>query len=456
MKTLRAISFAHEARQTGKWPIVLIATAALALSASILGCSSGTAGNDSPLVPTAVALLRFGSNGAPDNSMGGSGVVTTRLPEAISQSNSDAATSAAIQPDGKILVAAYSGVTFDGPSSALGKTALLRYGSDGTLDSTFGSGGIVRTALAQGDAGVSAMTVQPDGKIVLAGTTFTSFSPTSFFLVRYMPDGTLDTSLGGGQGIVSTAGGKGCDTAANALALQADQKIVVVGCGVLRYNADGTPDSSFGSAGFVGGLEGKAVVIQSDGKIVITGPAEPNNVLVARLNPDGTLDSGFGSGGKASTPVGPFPSPIGGNLPISGNAVTVQPDGKIVVVGGSGRVIVARYNPDGTLDAGFGIGGIVITGVSSIGVDRGNAMVMQADGKIVVTGGSSVNLGQIAGEPFNEFVFLLVRYNSNGTLDSTFGVGGVVTRSASGPSVAAEAVAIALEPDGSIVVAGHD
>jgi uncharacterized delta-60 repeat protein len=180
--------------------------------------------------------------------------------------------------------------------------------------------------------------------------------------------------------------------------------------------AAGDLDPSFGSGGKVftdfGLADGAyGVVVQPDGKIVAVGYANTGGYafLLARYNPDGSLDPTFGAGGKVRTE--------GTGL---AHAVVLQPDGKIVVAGASGAFVVARYHPDGSLDSSFGAGGVVQTDVDPEGSDRATAVALQEDGKIVV-GGYTRPIDEERGDDF-----ALVRYKPNGRLDRTFGSGGKV------------------------------
>ena len=185
----------------------------------------------------------------------------------------------------------------------------------------------------------------------------------------------------------------------------------------------------------VGG--GKAVALQEDEKIVVAGP-EYSNFAVARYNVDGFLDPTFGARGRVTTNFGPYGV---------GNAVALQRDKKIVVAGSAAvarglNFAVARYNADGSLDLTFGTKGKVTTSFGGGTFDRGNAMVLQKDGKIVVAGTTAGTRG---------LNFAVARYNTNGSLDTGFGTGGKVTTSF---YKADRGYAVALQKDGKIVVAG--
>lgn len=350
------------------------------------------------------------------------------------------------QPDGKIVVAGRTmvGGWFD--------FAVVRYNNDGSLDNSFGSGGKVITSVsAWSDEGYT-VTIQPDGKIVVAGDFFNFWTFSfCFAILRYNPDGSLDTIFGNG-GIVTTS----VNGYAKAVAIQPDGKIVVAGTSenfdtyadftLLRLNSNGSLDNSFGMGGkvtvdFDKGYDwGNAVAIQQDGKIVVAGSASTGNYIdfaVARYTPDGSIDISFGSSGKVITDIGGFYD--------FGNAVIIQRDGKIVVAGsaeleGKGNFAVVRYNPDGSLDSKFGSHGIVITAFSS-GEDHGFAVALQPNGKIVVAG-SGQN---------GDFV-AVARYNRNGKLDYSFGnFGQVITDVTDNTDWG---YAVALQSDCKIVVAG--
>jgi uncharacterized delta-60 repeat protein len=305
-------------------------------------------------------------------------------------------------------------------------------GSLGVLDPSFGAAtGLVTTSIGT-SAGADAVVLQPDGKIVAAGAVVQTDSSQDFALVRYHPGGSLDTTFGTG-GVVQAPTG-----AARGVAVQSDGKIVAVGTTftqlrAARYNSDGLLDGSFGSGGVVttsigsGAADARAVVLQPDGKIVAGGQSSNASETVftlVRYDTDGSLDPTFGSGGVVTTQVGTGDSSIQG--------LALQPDGKIVADGdameGPG---VVRYDADGSLDPSFGSGGIVtapaFTG-QSVGV---GPLVLQPDGKIVITVG-----------------FGVVRYETNGTVDPSFAHGGAI------PVSRDHASGIALQPDGKIVVAG--
>ena len=389
-----------------------------------------------------------------DTSFGGEGKVTTDFGD----DRNHEAHALAIQSDGKLVVA--GGSTGSGNSDF----ALARYRPDGTLDSTFGDAGTVLTDFGGGSFDfANALAIQADGKLVVAGWSNAN-GRWDFALARYLPNGTLDSTFGDAGTVLTDFGGGSFDFA-NALAIQADGKLVVAGdsrgggsfdFALARYLPDGTLDSTFGDAGTVltdFGSENfdfaNALAIQADGKLVVAGVShnsDSSDFALARYLPNGTLDSTFGDAGKVLTD-------FNGSID-SVSAVTLQPDGKLVVAGGSGNCCdfiindfaLARYRPDGTLDSTFSDDGKVLTDFNR-GSDEGAlTLALQPDGKLVVAG-----LSEASGSED----FALARYLPNGTLDATFGGDGTVLTDFDGGS-SDTGIALAIQPrDGRLVVAGR-
>ena len=361
----------------------------------------------------------------------------------------------AVQPDGKI-------VTAGGSDCCVGAFRLARHNPDGTLDIAFGNGGKVTTTFRGSDS-ASALALQPDGKIVVAGSTGGIFA---FALARYLPDGSLDATFGSGGKVTTNFG------LAFALAIQPDGKIVVAGGTdnflLARYNPDGSLDPTFGAGGkvitdFGGDDSAFALAFQADGKIVVAGKSEVFTGIVggdfalARYNSDGSLDATFGNGGKVTTDF--INHSVDGAF-----AVALQPDGKIVVGGATTPIpIVAppafalgRYLPNGSLDATFGNSGKVITSFGgplcnskTCLSDGVRSLVLQPGGKIVAAGRFFTGLTGLGNFTGN---FALASYHPDGSVDTTFGDGGKVTTDFGGYD---GAHALALQPDGKLVVAGQ-
>jgi uncharacterized delta-60 repeat protein len=387
------------------------------------------------LLPVGAALA---GPGALDPTFGAGGLVTTDLTGIPTTANG--AHAILVQPDGKLV--AVGEQLYEGFKA-------LRYETDGTLDASFGSSGVATADVRPGGTKfVQAAVLQPDGKIVAAGYAYAP-GPHVYALARFTTDGALDASFGSGGIVTTSIAGEGL---IYALALQPDGKLVVAGSPlytVARYLPDGTLDASFGTAGIAMTdfpsccEEARAIALQADGKIVVAGFAAPfgtDDFGLARFDTDGTLDPSFGVGGQVVVDLGSHDTPF---------ALAVQPDGKIVAAGRSGRgFAVTRLDVDGSLDAGFGSGGMVRTALNGDPGPYWNAalaaMALQFDGKIVGVGEASTG--------FSPRKLAVVRYLADGTLDTGFGFDGMVL--AGSPEVGQRGSAVVLQPDGKIAVAG--
>ncbi|MBE2283556.1 MAG: hypothetical protein IAE77_08840 [Prosthecobacter sp.] len=358
--------------------------------------------------------------------------------------NNDFVTSVAVQNDGKILAAGY---TSNGSNNDM---VLMRYNIDGSLDTSFNGSGKVITTFGTGNDQAYGVAVQNDGKIVVAGFAVIS-STTYIALARYNSDGSLDTNFGEGAGKVANSAGNGAS-----LVLQTDGKILVGASGsggtfiLARHNTDGSLDTTFGggTGKVTSSLNGVllGMTLQSDGRIVAVGYSNTANedVVLARYTTDGTLDTTFGSGtGKVSTPVG------SGND--RGISVAMQADGKILVSGHAGTTtnedtILLRYDADGGLDSTFGSGGKLTFSLGTSN-DRGTSVLVQSDQKILV--GGYANDGTNLNNHFS-----LMRFNGDGSFDTTFnGTGKVLTPSPAGSS--SEFInAMSFDTNGMLVAVG--
>ena len=370
-----------------------------------------------------------------DPTFDGDGIVTTSI------NNFNHGNDLAIQPDGKIVVV---GSTSGSPFLDF---AVTRYNSDGSLDGTFGSGGKVTTSFGV-DAVGRAVAIQSDGKIVVTGIAGVGCC-NEIRVVRYNADGSFDSSFGSG-GVVSTL--VQAAAATEDLVIQSDGKIVVVGHSqnvsspssllVVRYNSDGSLDNTFDGDGvFLSQQDslGKAVALQADGKIVAVGLTGAGDFLIERLNTDGSPDSGFGTGGIVITD-------INGDTD-SAEDVAIQPDGKIVAAGWTSKLTtvvgaLARYNTDGSLDTSFDSDGIVNPLTPGAAFEVIEGVALQTDGKIVVAGSFDPGTGN---------AFEVKRYNANGSPDATFGSGGAVLTPV---GLGSGAFAVAIQANGKIVAAG--
>ena len=459
-----------------------------------------------------VLIFRFPAVAAPGDlnlSFGGTGKVATSV--GIGDSGG---IGMALQSDGKIVVAGYS-VGNDGSNDF----TVVRYNSDGSLDLNFNRSGKVITDFGgSNDFGID-VAIQSDGKIVVVGSSGT-VPNIDFALARYNPDGSLDTDFNG-TGKVTTDF-SGSDDYARGVALQSDGKIVVTGYRVTggyvfalaRYNTNGGLDTSFGNSGKVT-LDGTSnlgfgVAVQPDARIVVAGYGGGTNdsedLSVIRFNPNGTLDGSFNAytevtGGEflgngniqcnntanlfrgMTITGGPEIPPgtevfrvfsettfgvtvqVGGpgtNLTFQaygdgkvlssiegydrGYAMALQGDGRIIVVGLDFQMM--RYNSNGTWDTSFNGTGKQRSQLGN-GVNEGGILFdvkVQSDGKIVTAGyfGDVVNSSNLD--------FLVLRYDANGTLDPSFNGTGIVKTDFGGYDVG---WTMALQTDGKIVVAGY-
>lgn len=310
----------------------------------------------------------------------------------------------------------------------------------GDLDLMFGNRGSVVGPGYRGLDGVTSLAQQQDGKVIAAGRA----------IVRYSTDGAIDTDFGL-QGVITAP-----PLIFTALAITEGGMLLAAGnyesasgdsfVEVRRYDAAGESDRSFGVAGEVATRVGistgaYAMVVQGDGKLVVggytyAGEPQASGMLVLRYTPSGTIDSTFGAQGHVIVPNGGVV-----------RALALQPDGKILAAGytqNDDQFAIIRVNSDGSIDRGFGDTGMIYTSFGGT-VDHAYAMVVQSDGKIVTAGSTSVEGGQVER-------FALARYNEKGRLDASFGSSGQVITPLRGR---ARAHALALQPDGRLVAAGQ-
>ncbi len=378
--------------------------------------------------------------GTLDPSFGNEGIVTTDLPE-----GPDFFSRLKIQKDQKIIVLGDLSYSDAG-------IILERYLPDGTLDSSFGENGIVNT---RSHYFFNDLALQNDGKILIGGNQ--NVYPQSLVLMRFLPDGNLDSTFGENGMVIGDFGG--WKQSAGRLAIQPDGKIVTAGNFyedeysiadlVTRYNPDGSLDKSFGQRGFTiieDGVTAPGLALQQDGKIVIggsdyTGDNSHRKFYLARLTPEGSLDSSFDGDGQVFTDFGKDGDYI--------SDIAIQPDGRIVAVGSSGQpgwngtipfIALARYNTDGRLDQSFGEGGKVSIQLQDY--SQANAVALQQNGKIVITGFVS----------FENSNYVVARLLENGSLDPAFGTGGITITEVR--TTNDRAMDVDLQKDGKIVVGG--
>lgn len=388
------------------------------------------------------ALGRFLSDGTLDNSFGKEGYLFTKM----------SLTKAAQQSDGKILV---SGIISDNTVPGGNIFNLVRYNTDGSLDSTFSDDG-----RQTNDFDITSIAIQNDGKIVAAG------SVSGFAIARYNADGSPDLSFDGDGKLVYVFFEYNDEI--NSIVVQSDGKIIVAGtifiplfCSrctpedgntesvLVRFNSDGTLDHGFGDDGKIINNNGKILAMQSDGKIVLAGERYNGtdfDINLERYNSDGLSDPDFNKDGR-------HPADFGYNeYPTS---VALQSDGKILVTAWTASDVtyenrpeniknfaLARYNSDGTLDSSFDVDGKLTTDFGFN--DFANSVAVQSDGKIIVVGRTTGT---------NNWDFAFARYNSDGSLDNTFGNAGKIIGYV-GVGVGS-LNSIAVQSDGKKVVAGN-
>ncbi|NJD55276.1 MAG: hypothetical protein FIA94_02585, partial [Nitrospirae bacterium] len=402
------------------------------------------AGSGSNGLNSYVLVLRYGANGVLDITFNATGIVTFRK----KANTADAGNAVAVQSDGSIVVIGQTSLGADNDLLA------LRYKSDGTRDASFSGDGVALFGGAAGGEDIGrAVALQANGKIVVVGQT-SDGGNNDVLVLRYKSDGTLDTGFNG-DGAAVFNGTANNEDIGRAVAIQPDGKIVEVGQTfngtnnnllVLRYDSNGSLDSTFGTGGVAtfggsAGTTGRAVAIQPDGMIVaagVTSNGTDSDLLLVRFDANGFPDAAFGAGGAVIYDSGSDDA---------ARAVALQPDGKIVVTGfrnnGTKNIaLIMRFTANGSLDSTFGGDGIIKHNSGGAGDDIGNAVAVQADNKIVVTG---ITDGRDV---------LLLRYNADGTPDpvGAFSDQGVVTFSRSAAGDAGNA--LVLQSDGKIVVAG--
>ncbi len=389
-------------------------------------------------------LAHAGGPGDLDPTFGGTGVVTTSIGTYAS------GRSIAIQPDGKIALTGYS-------ESGL---PLVRYNEDGSLDTTFNGTGVLTTDIDSDDEISDSIIIQANGKIIAAGCKGSDFlSEHNAFLIRYTSNGTIDATLNSTGVVTNTFCGWEADVA---LAQQSDGKSVMVttefrgnpfdpetAIAIARYTITGTLDTTFNSTGIVTtriknqNSRGEYAVLQPDNKIIVAGSSS-NSVALLRYTITGTLDTTFNATGIVTSAIPSISSTI------DGGSLGLQRDGKIIVghtfnSDGNDYLMLTRYLGNGTLDLDFGQGtGVITTPLGYSG--SSNALAVQPNGKIIVSGYSSSNISD------NDKI-TVIRYNSDGSLDTTFNNTGIITTTIA--SEASYSYALALQSDGKIVVGGR-
>ncbi len=375
------------------------------------------------------------AGGALDPTFGFNGIATFSCGD---QFSTDKANVAALQADGKIIIAGSAETSGNNPF------ALLRLHPNGSLDTTFGTNGRVVT-VETSPGSVYGLVVQSDGKIVAGGLVF---SPTNNLLnlVRYNTDGSIDLTYGA-NGIVSISVGPGqyasAPTMGGLIGLPGGKVLAAVGQGssfvLRRFNSDGSLDGSFGGGGVASASVGSTahvnrVALQPDGKIIVVGSAFVDSryqAVIVRFLAGGNLDLTFNGDGQAHLSLT--------SVSTEAKGVAIAPDGAIIYCGqfeypfgGGTGTFVARLNPDGT-NAGNTFETLALTW---------SDVAVQADGRFIAVG------GQITG---TNLAAKVTRYFSNLGPDSSFGGGIVSTQLSSGYDYFND---VLIQPDGKIVAVG--
>jgi uncharacterized delta-60 repeat protein len=422
-----------------------------------------------------IAAAAAAAPGKLDPGFGNGGVVVTATAPGA---GADFQNGLVIQPDGRILVGGESDM---GAAAGGFQWRISRYTKKGALDGSFGAGGTVLTSMSSTggeDEHIWGLALQPDGRIVAAGEVVTATGGFDVALARFNPNGTLDTSFGTG-GKVTTAIGPGTrrDNAFQVRVVD-NGKILVAGFAdmgpgaggrnfmLAGYNPNGALDGTFGTGGIVitpvapgdarDQVDTNGMTIDSAGRIVVAGNANMGtgaggvNFALARYHFDGSLDGSFDGDGLVTTAMAP-----GDNIDVV-SGIAIDENGKIVAggVADSGGFIfdlaLVRYNPDGSLDTSFGTGGKVTTNVGPGNSDDDHEdLVIQATGKILVGGSTAPTVIGVDSD------FMVARYNPDGSLDSSFGSGGIVTTNTAAANGSDEIYDIALQSDAKLVASGE-
>ena len=428
------------------------------------------------IISTLTLATAFSQSGTLDTSFGVNGKVITTYTTSTSLT-ADEIYSTIIQPDGKILTA---GVTYEitGQAFSRFKFVLERYNTNGSIDATFSGGSQgnilnIGVTLANNAKSVN-MKLQPDGKILVVGTDQPTVNDqTKLAVVRYNSDGTLDLTFGQNGYFISNA--TNLENIGADLFVMPNGKILVASSAntdllsnssnlyIYKLNSNGSLDSTFGSNGIQTislGLnlantdaadDAKKIIGLADGKILIAGFTEAvsnndglNNFAVARLNANGSVDQSFGTNGVQIIDFG-FDDQL--------TSMQVTPDNKILLAGNvynfdlsSTKIALVRLNTNGAIDTSFGTNGKVTTTVGSSLNDVIFDMKVQLNGSIIV-GGSTENPNSLLASDF-----VLIKYASNGALDTSFGTGGIATLDFNSSNETINSIAI--QTDGKIIATG--
>lgn len=423
------------------------------ISAFNVGVSGSESGTDAVPLPdgglvvagvssSAITLARFTPEGHLDPAFGEGG--TTRTPVLWSSQAERIATT----PDGGIIVAGLARER-EGDQQSI----LVRYLSDGRLDPTFGEAGVRTVSFGSGRTRVSGLAALPDGRYYLTGYTTTGNDDETVFLARLLSDGTVDTSFGTSGVVWADVGER--DIATD-LAVQPDGAIVVCGVALdidsqslftlLRFQPDGAPDPSFGEEGVVTadlGFAARRIAIDGAGRIVAGGGL----FSFARFDEDGTLDPTFGDDGITTLDISPDRDLLRDLTLVEGDRIAAA--GYIDLSSGGFRVLLALLTPDGLLDDSFGDGGVVVSDGPTSRRDRGQAVTVHPGNRLVVSGSSGA-----VDFSFSYSSIMALAYTASGTPDLSFGEDGRALALGLAPGDD-RANAVALDAEGTIYVASE-
>jgi len=343
-------------------------------------------------------------------------------------------TGVALQSDGRIVAVGTSNTDF----------YVARFNPNGTPDTTFDGDG-VKTIDFGGTDHANAVAIEPDGKIVIVGSTSKN---NDVAIARLTITGALDATFNGtGQRTVDLGGTAESGNAVAILPGASSSGIIVAGTtgadfAVIHLNDNGTLLSGFGTGGIktidLGGAADTANALAIQGSSIVAAGTNGVDFALVRLNgSDGTLDTSFNTTGKVTIDMGGATSDVARGL-------AVQPNGSIVVVGSNGSdMAIARLTASGAIDTSFNTTGKQTVDIS--GADDARAVQLQRDGKILIIGDSGNNASDTT----------IVRLTTSGAPDTTFNSTGKLSFDATGPTFLDLGTAAVLSPQGRLVIAGQ-